>query len=117
METYATHYCSQDVWRHSLPKLYRIDGRLIPDEELIDPVSMRRSEFYCDFLKQFEVGRLVCGVVHPSDSPAVAGGLLLSIFKPGVRRRTLRAARWRSGSLRRVDGQGKNKGRFSPGRR
>lgn len=82
METYATHYCSKDVWRHSRPNLYRIDGRLIPDEELIDPVSMRHSEFYCDFLKQLEVGRLVCGVVHPSDSPAVAGGLLLSIFKP-----------------------------------
>jgi DNA-binding CsgD family transcriptional regulator len=82
METYATHYCSKDVWRHSRPNLYRIDGRLIPDEELIDPVSMLRSEFYCDFLKQLEVGRLVCGVVHSSDSPAVAGGLLLSIFKP-----------------------------------
>jgi DNA-binding CsgD family transcriptional regulator len=82
METYAKHYCSKDVWRHSRPNLYRIDGRLIPDEELIDPVSMRRSEFYCDFLKQLEVGRLVCGVVHSSDSPAVAGGLLLSIFKP-----------------------------------
>ncbi len=82
METYATHYCSKDVWRHSRPNLYRIDGRLITDEELIDPVSMRRSEFYGDFLKQIEVGRLVCGVVHPSDSPAVAGGLLFSIFKP-----------------------------------
>jgi DNA-binding CsgD family transcriptional regulator/PAS domain-containing protein len=82
METYATHYCSKDVWRQSQPSLYCLEGRLITDEELIDPVSMQRSKVYCGFLKQLEVGRLVCGVVLPSDSPTLAGGLLLSIFKP-----------------------------------
>lgn len=86
METYATYYCSKDVWRGSRPDLYRTDGRLIPDEELIDPVAMRRSEFYCDFLKQLDVGRLVCGVVLGSDSTGLAGGLLLSIFKPMQKR-------------------------------
>jgi len=43
-ETYATDYGSKDVWCHSRPSLYRMDGRLIPDEELIDPVSMQRIQ-------------------------------------------------------------------------
>lgn len=82
METNATHYCSKDVWRHSRPSLYCMEGRLITDEELIDPVSMQCSEFYCGFLKQLEFGRLMCGVVLSSGSPTLAGGLLLSVFKP-----------------------------------
>jgi len=82
METYAAHYGSKDVWRHSQPDLYRVERRLIADEELIDPVSMRRSEFFADFLKPLAIGRLACGVVHRSDSTAIAGGLLLSVFKP-----------------------------------
>lgn len=44
--------------------------------------SLRRREFYPDFLKPLAIGRLVSGVVHPSDSTAMAGGLLLSIFRP-----------------------------------
>lgn len=82
METYAAHYCSKDVWCHSRPNRYPTDGLLITDEDLIEPVSMRRSEYHYDFLKSLKVGRLVCGAVHPSDSPTVAGRLLLSVFKP-----------------------------------
>jgi DNA-binding CsgD family transcriptional regulator len=82
METYATHYCSKDVWCHFRPNWYPTNGLLITDEELIDPVSTRRSEYHYDFLKSLEVGRLVCGAVHPSDSPTAVGRLLFCVFKP-----------------------------------
>ena len=63
-------------------QLMKIPGEVFPDEQLVDPGLVRRSEFYNDFLKPLDIGRLLCGIVYPDGDTEVPGGLHFSIFRP-----------------------------------
>ncbi|MDA8110526.1 MAG: hypothetical protein M0015_18180 [Betaproteobacteria bacterium] len=82
MEDYAAYYVQRDVWRMAGEARMREPGAVFPDAALLHTDAVRCSEFYCDFLRPLDIGRLLCGIVAGSNDRAIRGGLHLSVFKP-----------------------------------
>ena len=82
MEAYSKYYYDKDVWRLARPDYFSMSGYVYRDVEIIHPETVHRSEFYNDFLHQFDIGRLLGAVVLPVENAIIKGGLYLSIFRP-----------------------------------
>ncbi|RKQ70055.1 helix-turn-helix transcriptional regulator [Oceanibaculum indicum] len=70
LNEYAAYYGSLDVWtqaatRDGLPP----KGSLIVSDELLPPEDLRRSEFYNDYLKPYEIGRTLVSIVDDGKLP------------------------------------------------
>lgn len=83
MEDYAAYYYDKDIWILAMqPEQMDKPGFVFRDEAVINPNTVKRSEFYNDFLRKLDIGRLLCGVVMPHSSSTIPGSLHLSAFKP-----------------------------------
>lgn len=82
MENYAEYYREKDVWRMKGNQYMQMAGSVFPDEAFIKISTVQDSEFYNDFLKQLDIGRLLCGIVFSNASKTMPGGLHLSLFRP-----------------------------------
>jgi hypothetical protein len=83
MEDYAAYYSDKDIWILAMkPEQLGTPGFVFRDDALIGHDTVRRSEFYNDFLRKLDIGRLLCGVVRSQGSAVPTGNIHLSVFRP-----------------------------------
>lgn len=69
MRRYQQHWSAYDPWALS-PKLSLIgEGSVAVGDELIEHAAFRRTAFYCDFGRLYDVGRCMVGMIDTSRQP------------------------------------------------
>lgn len=83
MEDYAAYYSDKDIWILAMkPEQLDTAGFVFRDDALINHRTVQDSEFYNDFLRKLDIGRLLCGVVRSQGSAVHTGNIHLSVFRP-----------------------------------
>ncbi|PKO67694.1 MAG: hypothetical protein CVU20_13995 [Betaproteobacteria bacterium HGW-Betaproteobacteria-14] len=82
MEDYAAYYSDKDIWILAMqPEQLSTSGFVFRDDAVISHKTVQRSEFYNDFLRKLDIGRLLGGVVLSKGSVG-PGNIHFSVFKP-----------------------------------
>ncbi len=85
LELYSAHYWQHDIWRVRALETGSIKQGLIQTgEELIGLTELRKTEFFIDFMKPFELEQLLVNILFDESSSKIAPRTHLSFMrKPG----------------------------------
>jgi DNA-binding CsgD family transcriptional regulator/PAS domain-containing protein len=66
LTAYQQHWIRHDPWARQFEKRARASGVVIVGEQLVTDAELRRTPFYNEFSRQYEIGRCVAGLIEMS---------------------------------------------------
>lgn len=80
LAAYGEYFVQRDIWLQGFTTRGISAGKVVRDWDLADTEQLRRSEFYNDFLRRYDIERLMTVLIRPK--PDASSQLHLSIYRP-----------------------------------